>query len=50
MVEFQPIFPMANLGARVLRDYAVTLDTRSHRMSLARSPHAERGEAGAEFH
>lgn len=50
MVEFQPVFPMGNLGARVLRDYAVTFDTRSHRMSLTRSPRAQRGEAGAEFH
>ena len=33
-VEFQPVFPMANLGARVLRDFRVTFDARHRRMRL----------------
>lgn len=36
-VEFQPIFPMANVGSRVLRDYALTFDQKNHRLKLARS-------------
>jgi D-alanyl-D-alanine carboxypeptidase len=36
-VEFQPIFPMANVGSRVLRDYSLTFDQKNHRMKLARS-------------
>jgi hypothetical protein len=37
MVEFQPVFDVGNIGARVLRDFAVTFDPRNHRMRLARS-------------
>ena len=37
MVEFQPIFPTANVGARILRDFVVTFDQRTHRLRLARS-------------
>ena len=36
-VEFQPIFPMANVGSRVLRDFALTFDQKNHRLKLARS-------------
>ena len=35
-VEFQPILPMANLGSRVLRDYAITFDQKNRRMRLVR--------------
>jgi hypothetical protein len=37
MVEFQPVFDVGNIGARVLRDFAVTFDPKTHRMRLARS-------------
>jgi hypothetical protein len=37
MVEFQPVFPMGNLGARVLRDYALTFDPKNHRLRMTRS-------------
>ncbi|HYJ34080.1 MAG TPA: serine hydrolase [Candidatus Binatia bacterium] len=37
MVEFQPVFDVGNIGARVLRDFAVTFDPKNHRMRLARS-------------
>ena len=37
-LEFQPVMPMANVGARVLRDFAVTFDARNHRLRLARPP------------
>ncbi len=33
-VGFQPIFPMANVGAKVLRDFAVTFDQRNLRMRI----------------
>ncbi len=36
-VEFQPFFPMANVGSRVLRDFALTFDQKNHRLKLARS-------------
>jgi CubicO group peptidase (beta-lactamase class C family) len=36
-VEFQPIFPVANVGARILRDFVLTFDQRTHRLRLARS-------------
>ena len=35
-LEFQPIMPTANLGARVLRDYAITFDQKNRRMRLVR--------------
>lgn len=51
MVEFQPIFPVGNLGARVLRNYAVTFDTRHHRMTLQPAAGGgDGGSAGAQFH
>lgn len=37
-LDFQPVFPMANVGSRVLRDFRVTFDQRNGRMRLARSP------------
>ena len=33
-VEFQPLFPMANLGARVLRDLVLTFDQKNHRLRI----------------
>ena len=36
MLDFQPVFPMANVGARVLSDLAVTFDQKNQRMRLAR--------------
>ena len=36
MVEFQPVFPMANVGARILRDLAVTFDQKNNRMRVAK--------------
>jgi D-alanyl-D-alanine carboxypeptidase len=36
-IHFQPIFPMANVGSRVLRDFALTFDQKNHRMKVARS-------------
>jgi CubicO group peptidase (beta-lactamase class C family) len=36
-VEFQPIFPMANVGSRVLRNFALTFDQKNHRLRIARS-------------
>jgi hypothetical protein len=35
-VEFQPVFPMANVGARVLRDLVVTFDQKNGRMKMRR--------------
>ena len=32
LIDFQPIFPMANIGARVLRGFAVTFDQKNRRM------------------
>jgi hypothetical protein len=36
-IEFQPIMPTANLGARVLRDYAITFDQKNERLRMKRS-------------
>ena len=36
-VEFQPVFPMANVGSRVLRDFRVTFDQKNGRMRLAKA-------------
>lgn len=36
-VEFQPVFPMANVGSRVLRDFRVTFDQRNGRMRLMKA-------------
>lgn len=35
-VGFQPVFPMANVGARVLKDFRVTFDQKNGRMRLTR--------------
>jgi hypothetical protein len=35
-VAFQPLFPMANVGARVLQDFVVTFDEKHQRMRLAK--------------
>jgi len=35
-VEFQPVFPMANVGARVLRDLVVTFDQKNSRMRITK--------------
>lgn len=35
-VTFQPVFPMANVGARVLQDFRVTFDQRNARMRMVR--------------
>ena len=35
-IEFQPIFPMANVGARILREFRVTFDQKHGRMRLVR--------------
>src|SRR6185369_7828978 len=35
-VGFQPVFPMANVGSRVLRDFRVTFDQKNGRMRLVR--------------
>jgi hypothetical protein len=35
-VTFQPLFPMANVGARVLQDFVVTFDEKHQRMRLAK--------------
>jgi CubicO group peptidase (beta-lactamase class C family)/predicted aspartyl protease len=35
-LEFQPLFPQANIGSRVLRDLVVTFDLRNHRLQLRR--------------
>jgi CubicO group peptidase (beta-lactamase class C family) len=35
-VDFQPVFAMANVGARVLRDFVVTFDQANNRMQLVR--------------
>jgi hypothetical protein len=37
MVEFQPVFPVGNIGARILRDFVVTFDPKSHLLRMARS-------------
>ena len=37
MVEFQPIFPVANVGARILRELTLTFDQRNHRLRLSRA-------------
>jgi hypothetical protein len=36
MVEFQPVFPMANVGARILRDLVLTFDQKNNRMRVAK--------------
>jgi len=33
---FQPIFPMCNIGSRVLRDFRITFDQKNGRMRLVR--------------
>jgi CubicO group peptidase (beta-lactamase class C family) len=35
-IDFQPIFPFANVGSRVLRDFRVTFDQKNGRMRLTR--------------
>ena len=35
-LEFQPVFPNANVGSRVLRDYAITFDQKNRRLRLTR--------------
>jgi CubicO group peptidase (beta-lactamase class C family) len=35
-VRLQPMLPDANVGSRILEDFAVTFDTKNHRMKLAR--------------
>jgi len=35
-VEFQPLFPIANVGARVLRDLVLTFDQKNHRVQVTR--------------
>jgi hypothetical protein len=35
-IGFQPVFPMANVGSRVLKDFRVTFDQKNGRMRLAR--------------
>ena len=35
-IGFQPVFPMANVGSRVLRDFRVTFDQKNGRMRLVR--------------
>jgi len=35
-IGFQPLFPMANVGSRVLRDFRVTFDQKNGRMRLTR--------------
>ncbi len=35
-VGFQPVFPMANVGSRVLREFRVTFDQKNERMRLAK--------------
>jgi CubicO group peptidase (beta-lactamase class C family) len=35
-VEFQPLFPMANIGSRVLRDLVVSFDQKNRRLQLTR--------------
>jgi hypothetical protein len=37
MISFQPVFPMANVGSQVLRDFVVTFDLKNQRMRLKRS-------------
>ena len=36
MVEFQPLFPMANVGGRVLKDLRLTFDQKHHLLQLER--------------
>jgi hypothetical protein len=39
-IEFQPLFPIANVGARVLRDLVLTFDQKNHRLRLTKpAPH-----------
>jgi hypothetical protein len=35
-LDFQPLFPMVNVGARVLSEFRVTFDQKSRRMRLVR--------------
>jgi len=35
-LEFQPVFPNASVGSRVLREYAITFDQKNHRLRLVR--------------
>jgi hypothetical protein len=41
-LEFQPLFPMADIGARVLRDLRVTFDQKNRRMRLVKADVAAR--------
>jgi hypothetical protein len=36
MIEIQPVFPMANVGARVLGGLAVTFDQKNNRMRVTK--------------
>ncbi len=36
-IGFQPLFPMANVGSRVLREFRVTFDQKNGRMRLSRA-------------
>lgn len=36
-ISFQPVFPMANVGSRVLQDFSVTFDQKNRRMRLKRA-------------
>src|SRR5262249_33024862 len=47
-VEFQPMFPMANLGSRVLRDFRVTFDQKNGRMRIVRGEEEQPGDADDE--
>ncbi|HVP14493.1 MAG TPA: hypothetical protein VMS88_03050, partial [Terriglobales bacterium] len=43
-LDFQPLFPVANIGARVLGDFRVTFDQKHRRMRLERT--GVTGESG----
>jgi hypothetical protein len=36
MLSFQPLFPMGNVGSKVLSDFRLTFDQRNHRLRFAR--------------
>lgn len=45
-LDFQPVFPMANVGSRVLREFRVTFDQKHGRMRLVRASGRDRQPQG----
>jgi beta-lactamase family protein/aspartyl protease len=42
VIEFQPLFPMANVGSKILRDFSLTFDQKNRRIRLVKPDVAAR--------